>query len=48
MKLTVVAGKAPLPSTGVPKFSVFASKEAGGVKLSACCVSGNTYGTLCR
>src|SRR5579859_6401519 len=43
VKLTVVAGSAPAPSTGVPKFIPLANSAAGGVKLSACCVSGKTY-----
>ena len=48
MKLTVVAGKVPVPNTGVPKFIPVLKSAAGGVKLSACCVSGKTYGTLWR
>src|SRR5215472_8856357 len=48
VKLTVVAGKVPVPSTGVPKFMPVWYRAVGGVKLSACCVSGNTYGTLWR
>jgi len=42
VKLTVVGVKAPAPSTGVPKFDPLAKSAAGGVKLSACCVSGKT------
>src|SRR5262249_27175280 len=48
VKLTVVAGSAPVPRTGVPKLNPVLNKATGGVKLSACCVSGKTYGTLWR
>src|SRR6267378_4367634 len=48
VKLTVVGVSAPVPRTGVPKFMPVLKRAAGGVKLSACCVSGKTYGTLCR
>ena len=40
--LTVVGLSEPFPNTGVPKLSPLASNAAGGVKLSACWVSGNT------
>src|SRR6266851_5577754 len=43
VKLTVVC-----PSTACPKLKLLASTVADGVKLSLCCVSGNTYGTLWR
>src|SRR5215831_1856376 len=43
VKLTVV-----WPSTGAPKLKPEAKSAAGGMKLSLCCVSGKTLGTLCR
>src|SRR5215470_1078444 len=42
VKLTVVAGKSPVPRTGSPKLNPDLNSAAGGVKLSACCVSGKT------
>jgi hypothetical protein len=36
VKLTVVAGSAPVPKTGVPKLKPVLKRAAGGVKLSAC------------
>src|ERR1700739_4085415 len=42
VKLTVVAGNVPVPRTGVPKFMPVLNRAAGGGKLTACCVSGNT------
>ena len=47
MKLTVVGGNAPVPSTGVPKLSAVLNSAAGGVKLSAAAFQ-KTAGTLWR